>query len=177
MRGLRKNKIFNTGDADGHRGRSKAAVARTRSPGVEAVVVSLGDDFAVADGDAPPLKKKTRRGSRGGRNRKKKPTIHVPGDDLDHPAGARPTEPAQPVEDPVEEPVAEEPESGTAMEEEPAVNGDEPAVPLKKKTRRGSRGGKNRRKPVAREDGAAQNGDAPAGAGGPDANGGANFRT
>jgi ribonuclease G len=130
---------------------------------------------AAVDGEAPPLKKKTRRGSRGGRNRKRKPTIHVPGGDLGNGAGTRPAEPAQSVE----EPVAEEPQADMAAEEEPAVNGDSegPAAPPKKKTRRGSRGGKNRRKPVAREEGAEQNGDAPPAAAVPAANGGPSAAT
>jgi len=137
---------------------------------VETTEVETGE--AALDGEAPPLKKKTRRGSRGGRNRKRKPTIHLPGDDLGSAAATRRAEPAQPVE----EPVAEEPQADTAAAEEPALNGDGdgagPAAPPRKKTRRGSRGGKSRRKPVAREDGAEQNGDAPPGAAAPAVNGG-----
>jgi ribonuclease G len=118
-----------------------------------------------ADGEtAAPAKKKTRRGSRGGRNRKKKPTIHVPGDEVGRPAEAAPEAEAVPAaEEPVEavdeEPVAE-PEPEPVSE-----NGEEPGAPTRKKTRRGSRGGKNRRKRVAREtaeNGESQNGDSPA---------------
>jgi hypothetical protein len=82
-----------------------------------------------------PARKKTRRGSRGGRGRKKpaaatngqgdapvaalpKPTIHVPAVETET-----------------------EPETGAT------TNGDEPAAP-RKKTRRGSRGGRRRRKPA-----------------------------
>jgi ribonuclease G len=117
----------------------------------------------VADGDeAPKPKKKTRRGSRGGRNRKKKPvateaseeqdeetrsvTIHVPGEDLGKPEEAEP-----PAEQPA---AAEEPEAVEAPAE-----GDEAPKP-KKKTRRGSRGRRNRKKKPAGAT-AAQNGDAP----------------
>jgi ribonuclease G len=83
-----------------------------------------------AEEPAAPAKKKTRRGSRGGRGRKK-PTIHVPPEDLgDLPAA--------------EEPSVEEPEVPAVGE--PTDNG---AAPPKKKTRRGSRGGKNRRKRAA----------------------------
>jgi ribonuclease G len=92
----------------------------------------------TADGEEPKPKKKTRRGSRGGRGRKKPATaatngssqveakIHVPAPDLGEP-----------------EPVAE-------AAEEPTQDGDgaEPAKP-KKKTRRGTRGGRNRKKKPA----------------------------
>jgi hypothetical protein len=106
------------------------------------------EDAEPTDGEpaTTPAKKKTRRGSRGGRSRKKPAgaatptgatttTIHLPPDDLDGPDEAA-AEPAQPVE--VEA-------DGAA----PSENGDAPAVPVKKKTRRGSRGGKNRRKRTA----------------------------
>jgi ribonuclease G len=103
----------------------------------------------VAAGTA--AKKRSRRGSRGGKNRKKpaaagaKPagtvTIHVPGEDL----GREGDEPEA-----VEAPAAEA----------PSENGDAPRP--KKKTRRGSRGGKNRRKRTAAEIAAATNGAEPA---------------
>jgi hypothetical protein len=125
---------------------------------------------------APPAlaaKKKTRRGSRGGRNRKKKPatvaevagadadaadtgeesaeapravTIHVPGEDLGRDGKAEPAEPA-----------SDAPEPETA--EEPTAAEAEEAPKPKKKTRRGSRGGRNRKKKPAA---ATQNGDQPA---------------
>jgi len=115
---------------------------------------------AAATG-ASAAKKKTRRGSRGGKNRKKtasasttgtaapegetpepaasKPAarggvrIHVPGDDLGR------DEDAADVAAPAAEPAGAEAEA-------PSENGTAPA---KKKTRRGSRGGKNRRKRTA----------------------------
>jgi len=123
---------------------------------------------APADPAGPAAaKKKTRRGSRGGKNRKKtsstsaagadeadkpaaepsprsKParvTIHVPGDDLGR-DGAEAEAPAPTVP---AEPTAE-PEAESGPEEAPSENG---AAPAKKKTRRGSRGGKNRRKRTA----------------------------
>jgi ribonuclease G len=101
---------------------------------------------ATEEGEAKP-KRKTRRGSRGGRGRKKKPaaaesaaaevatngdeperipTIHVPPPDLGSEEGA---------------PAAQEAEA-------PAEDGAEPA-PQRKRTRRGSRGGRNRRKKTA----------------------------
>jgi ribonuclease G len=114
-------------------------------------------EVEVEDGEAPaPAKKKTRRGSRGGKSRKKpasataaaedgdkKVTIHLPSDDLGRP------EPRE------EEPAAEAPVEDEAVEE-PAENG---AAPAKKKTRRGSRGGKNRRKRTAAEAAAANGGE------------------
>ena len=114
-------------------------------------------------GEAPKPKKRTRRGSRGGRNRKKPATtgeaaasdpeaggaskeapeperavtIHVPGDDLGRPEGA----------EPVEEAPAEAPEPEAA--DEPATADADEAPKPKKKTRRGSRGGRNRKKKPA----------------------------
>jgi ribonuclease G len=120
-------------------------------------------------GEAPKPKKKTRRGSRGGRKRKKttaaapvtKPateqeleadgaseespepqravTIHIPGEDLGRDGSDEPAE-----KDAAEPVAAEEPTTGEA-EEMPKP---------KKKTRRGSRGGRRRKKPAA----ASQNG-------------------
>jgi ribonuclease G len=120
---------------------------------------------ATADGTAP-VKRKTRRGSRGGRRRKKPagaatagtststeialrpvtngdeppaPRIYVPADDF-----GRDAEKAAPAPKVV-------PEADAAVAEEPSENGAAPdaAAPVKKKTRRGSRGGKNRRKKPA----------------------------
>jgi predicted RNA-binding protein with TRAM domain len=124
---------------------------------------------------AVPAKKKTRRGSRGGRKRKKPAaagaaaageaeqevvsegetepvaeaaaetepeparavTIHLPGDDYGRP-------PAEESAEPVTEPVA--------GSDEPAAEGAEATtpdgLPKKKRTRRGSRGGRKRKKPA-----------------------------
>ena len=106
-------------------------------------VEETGGD-AVSGTPATPAKKKTRRGSRGGRGRKKPTTIHLPPDELGKPARA--TEEAVPVAaaaDPVSD---TETEAGAETPEAPSENG---AEPKKKKTRRGSRGGKNRRKKPA----------------------------
>ncbi|HWX09721.1 MAG TPA: ribonuclease E/G, partial [Gaiellaceae bacterium] len=124
-----------------------------------------GEEPTAADATAAatPAKKKTRRGSRGGKNRKRPAgagaaapgaaavnggpavaaepaeaplaaapsargvTIHVPSDDFGR----------EPGDD--DEPTA-------AGAEAPAADG---AAPVKKKTRRGSRGGKNRKRPAA----------------------------
>jgi predicted RNA-binding protein with TRAM domain len=100
-------------------------VGKTSAHGV---LVSEDGGQAPADGERP--KKKTRRGSRGGRGRKKKTTTTAgAGQETDV---AEPDAPAEPE-------TASEPEQGdTPAEEKP-----------KKKTRRGSRGGRGRkRKPV-----------------------------
>jgi hypothetical protein len=124
-------------------------------------------DVAVTEGGAPvtPVKKKTRRGSRGGKNRKKPagaPAAAAKQADAPQAeAGESEPEPELPAptptslgekkatihlpsdelgrEDEVDEP-------GAAVET-PSENGA-PSV-AKKKTRRGSRGGKNRRKRTA----------------------------
>jgi ribonuclease G len=121
------------------------------------------DEFevaAVADGepaaDGPPKKKRTRRGTRGGRGRKKPPAatsgdaaengsdesdngravprIHVPPADLE--VGAV---------DETAEPAADAAADESAPPEQAAADGQ----PKKKRSRRGSRGGKKRRKPAA----------------------------
>ena len=122
-----------------------------------------------ADAAAAPAKKKTRRGSRGGRNRKKKPAaegeetpdapedeapegeapsptaprIHVPGSDLE-------AKPAKPSRSRAPKPVAAEGEGEAAEQVADVVaEGEEGEAPApKKKTRRGSRGGRNRKKPA-----------------------------
>jgi ribonuclease G len=118
--------------------------------------------LAADSEEAPKPKKKTRRGSRGGRKRKKTPaaaeaaetdagdaseeapepargvTIHVPGEELGRDGKAELVE---------EAPAEPEPE---ATEEPTAAEAASPATPAaKKKTRRGSRGGKNRKKKPA----------------------------
>jgi ribonuclease G len=91
---------------------------------------------ATADEEEPKPKKKTRRGSRGGRGRKKPATAATNG--------------SSPVEAKIHVPAPElgEPEASAA--EEPTQDGDgaEPVKP-KKKTRRGTRGGRNRKKKPA----------------------------
>jgi ribonuclease G len=125
-----------------------------------------------------PAKKRTRRGSRGGKRRKKAPAT---ADDAD--SGGLPSEPAPapatddeavdeaedeappPVADrpPVEKPAPkrraprihvpddgaapdESPEPETAAEETPSAEVDGDGAAPKKRTRRGSRGGRNRKK-------------------------------
>jgi ribonuclease G len=118
----------------------------------EAEAEPAEEAVATADSEAQP-KKKTRRGSRGGRNRKKKtPATAGMVEATDGPAEAAAQAPKIHVPDPGlgrEEPQEE------AVGESASENGAEASK--KKKTRRGSRGGRNRRKkPVA----GASNGDA-----------------
>ncbi|HEU6444174.1 MAG TPA: Rne/Rng family ribonuclease [Gaiellaceae bacterium] len=109
--------------------------------------------------EAPRPKKRTRRGSRGGRRRKKKPAEATVEDGA---AAVEETEKNGKPEAPVlihlpdrtlgEE---EEPEPAEApAEEAPAGEAPKP----KKRTRRGSRGGRRRRKPAAKSNGATAGG-------------------
>jgi ribonuclease G len=142
----------------------------------EVVVEGTDEQPSGSEGEAPP-RKKTRRGSRGGRGRKKKTAVA-----FEAAAGDSP-EPAAP------EPVEEQPPAGAPMKtrrgggsgrrrpaaatapangssevetveprrptihvpkaEEGSQNGDEPASAPRKKSRRGSRGGRRHRKPAA----------------------------
>jgi ribonuclease G len=97
--------------------------------------------------EAPP-KKKTRRGSRGGRGRKK---ATVPAE-LNGQPNTPPAELSVPT---IHVPSAEVGAVAEVGEDNGAVNGDEAAAP-KKKTRRGSRGGRGRKKKPVSQAGAAQ---------------------
>jgi ribonuclease G len=147
------------------------------------------DAVAATDGEAP--KKKTRRGSRGGRNRKKK----TPGaaeatsetiepepaaEQVEAPAPKKPRAPRTPkihvptadlevgrdgAATPEPESAPEETSAADAVAEPAPENGDASAAPAKKKTRRGSRGGRNRKKkPVTAGAAASENGAEPAAA-------------
>jgi ribonuclease G len=114
---------------------AKKAEAEPETTGATETVPAA-DPAEPEEGEAP--KKKTRRGSRGGRGRKKAATngaapaeakIHVPDPELGSDAAAEP------------EPVTS---NGDAGESDDAV-----APKPKKKTRRGTRGGRNRRKKPA----------------------------
>jgi ribonuclease G len=123
----------------------------------------------ATEAGAAPAKKKTRRGSRGGRNRKKPaaaetaaagdggepeaaaeapaaPRIHLPDTDLEEkPARRREPRPAEKTPEPE---AAEGTEAaGDAEDAGPEAEGEEPKP--RKKTRRGSRGGRNRKKKPA----------------------------
>ena len=121
------------------------------------------EDEASAETDVEPSKKKrTRRGTRGGRGRKK-PVGVAPGEETDDTEDtgeaaetngrSAPKIHVPPVDfEPAE---AESPPPAVVEAiEPPASNGDEPAdedeeAPKRKRSRRGSRGGRKRRKPAA----------------------------
>jgi ribonuclease G len=121
----------------GGAGRSKAkavpATANGDEPTVEepAGTPEPAEPEGVADAAEPRPKAKTRRGTRGGRGRKKPVAAAVDG-----------TEPTADTSVDGEAPAASADGTGTAE----ATNGE---APPKRKTRRGTRGGKGRRKAVA----------------------------
>jgi ribonuclease G len=119
---------------------ASAEAADQAVDGGEAVV----DGAPGTDSDGQPeqpKRKKTRRGSRGGRGRKKKPvTAEVA------PNGEVPEAEAVPAELPQGE---AEPAAPEASPNGAPPEGDSPEAPKRKKTRRGSRGGRNRRKKPA----------------------------
>jgi ribonuclease G len=114
--------------------------------------------------DGQPKKKRTRRGSRGGRGRKKTPATATTGDD--DAASEAPSEapdevgrrPAPRIHVPTSD-LAPEPAAAEAAPDEPVAevpaegdgSGPEAAdgQPAKKRTRRGTRGGRKRKKPAA----------------------------
>jgi predicted RNA-binding protein with TRAM domain len=115
----------------------------------EAEVGVAEEGESAEEGAAAPKKKTTRRGSRGGKNRRK--TAKPAGEGAEAPeaevAAAEPEPAAQP--DAAEKRVTIHlPADDLGDEAPPSENGDA-AAPAKKKTRRGSRGGKNRRKRAA----------------------------
>jgi ribonuclease G len=143
----------------------KPAVAADET--VEAAEPDSGPDMesgeeATVDGEAPATpRKRTRRGTRGGRNRKPKTTAATNGDGAAS-ADERPevTEEGEPGLDDAVAPVIHLPsrELGQAGDEA----GDEETQPTRSPTRRGSRGGRNRRrKPAAIAAENAENGTEP----------------
>jgi ribonuclease G len=114
---------------------------------------------AVADGDeAVPTvaKKRTRRGSRGGKNRKRKTATATGAASAngDQPAAEAEPEAEPEPDDPAPEAEAAEAPSGPVIHlPDRNLAGDEAdengTAPVKKKTRRGSRGGKNRKRKPA----------------------------
>jgi ribonuclease G len=108
----------------------KAEVEAEVDAEVELEEPVVEEAVAETDEEEPKPKKKTRRGSRGGRGRKKPATAAANG--------------APPAEAKIHVP---DPELGqeTAAEEEPGEDGAGEPAP-KKKTRRGTRGGRNRKK-------------------------------
>jgi ribonuclease G len=130
--------------------RSRKAVEEPAAAGseaedvVDAVAEEATEEPAEEPGEKPaetPKKKRTRRGSRGGRNRKKKPTAA---------ATAGPAAANGEVAETAATPKIHLPAADLETAEQTA-DGDEAQAeaPKKKRTRRGSRGGKRRRKPAA----------------------------
>jgi ribonuclease G len=125
------------------RAETKAEAETVEAPDEEAVVEA---EVSTTEGPAeePKPRKKTRRGSRGGRGRKKRPATDPASQD-----GAAPS-PKIHVPDPTlgEEP--EEPEDTESVSANGDAQSEDGAAPRpRKKTRRGSRGGRNRRKKPA----------------------------
>ena len=115
---------------------------------------------ASAAAEEPPKKKRTRRGTRGGRGRKKATAAAVAVEESPAGDGRKPTPRPKPkihVPPPdvelEEEPIAAgvaapaEPDSATETKLDGEASADGP--PKRKRSRRGSRGGRKRRKPVA----------------------------
>jgi ribonuclease G len=132
----------------------KPAVAVTAEPAHTAETVDEGaePETEAADGETPtPVKKRTRRGTRGGRNRKRKPTAATNGeiaaeaDDRDESADREAEEPAAPV---IHLPERDLGRNGDEPAGEDETDGGEPAS-QRRPTRRGSRGGRNRRRTPA----------------------------
>jgi ribonuclease G len=120
-----------------------------------------------AEGEQPKPKKKTRRGSRGGRGRKKKTTAAAAQGEGG--TARQPEAAAEAAPEPAGEPAAAtihvpEPDLGQAETVEATADGGEDgeAPKPRKKTRRGTRGGRNRRRKPAGS--AAQSNDPPASA-------------
>jgi ribonuclease G len=119
---------------------------------VEAVADVEDETDATPEGEAKP-KRKTRRGSRGGRGRKRKPASvngaqrEAEGEAVLEPAEPEAAEPAAPRIHVPEPDLGEEASAPEEPEPEPpSADGAEPAAGPKKKTRRGSRGGRGRKK-------------------------------
>jgi len=124
-------------------------------------------DEAVAETDegeeAAAVKKKTRRGSRGGRNRKKKPAVaaengaEAPTEEVSDTEAVSGSV-SEPEPDAEDGPVIHVPDRELGAEDE---DGEAPS-PQKKRTRRGSRGGRNRRKKTTTATVSSENGSEPA---------------
>jgi ribonuclease G len=108
-------------------------VAEEEAEEVEAEADAAAE--AEPAGEEQPKRKRTRRGSRGGRKRKRKPAA----------ATAEASENGEPAEAPVLIHVPD-PDLGSAEANGEATEG---VAPRKKRTRRGSRGGRRRKKPAA----------------------------
>jgi ribonuclease G len=137
-------------------GTEEGTVPEGLFPEVEAEPAEEEAEPTQAEPTQAAPKKRTRRGTRGGRRRKKTPAPAAPanGDEPTAVAAPKIHVPARELGEETELPVEEPAESVSA---EASADGDAPAAPRKKKTRRGSRGGRRRRKsPAAATAGAAE---------------------
>jgi ribonuclease E len=128
----------------------EVAEVETEPAEVEKPAEAVAEEPAA--GEEEPPKKKTRRGTRGGRGRKRKTPAAADEATVAGNGAGEPEHVPAPVIHLPEPDLGREPEELVAepVEAEAAPNGDEPAKP-KKKTRRGTRGGRNRRKRPAPE--------------------------
>jgi ribonuclease G len=136
----------------------------------EDVAEAVAEEGAEPAADGQPKKKRTRRGTRGGRGRKKPEAAGAEGDEAaDGTDNGRPAAPRIHVPPPDLEATADadEPEpvgEATTAEVDPAdataAEGDAPAK--KKRSRRGSRGGRKRKQPATNGDDGAAAAEAPA---------------
>jgi ribonuclease G len=126
---------------------ARAVEAAEAEPDAEAEAEDEESVEVELDGDEPPVKKKTRRGSRGGRNRKKKTATvgSAASENGSEPQEAPDVEPVSGTGAEPEAPVIHVPDRDLGVEE---ADGDTPS-PQRKRTRRGSRGGRNRKKKTA----------------------------
>jgi ribonuclease G len=143
----------------------------------EIVAEEIAADETDPTTDGQPKKKRTRRGTRGGRGRKKPASAAAANGDetIDDAANGRPQAPRIHVpppdlesDDSEGEPSAEAPD---ATAETAAADGQ----PKKKRSRRGSRGGRKRKKPAAANDGEGTAGEEPVAAQSPAADGQAEY--
>jgi ribonuclease G len=130
-----------TAESEAEKPTRRPAAAKMEGPEAETEIVEVAEDEAEGE-----PKKRTRRGSRGGRRRKKAPTIHVPAaeasenGDVPELVTAPTSDTSEPVK--VVDAQPDRPNDGA----EATAEGE---APKKRKTRRGSRGGRNRRKKPA----------------------------
>jgi ribonuclease G len=139
---------------------------RTEAEPAEVVAEEPEDDLddeeavvepAAAEADEAAKKKRTRRGTRGGRGRKKPATAAGAAES----SGTRPetvaaprtprihVPPAEPVATEAKEPALEAAEAAVVVaDEEPGAEPSPDGAPKRKRTRRGTRGGRKRRKPA-----------------------------
>ena len=126
----------------------EAEIESDEADELEDAVAEAGD----GDGEERPQKKRTRRGTRGGRGRKKLAAAAAPEGEavVPEPAGRKPTPRIHvPVPEPAREPESEL-ESERQAEVDSSADGDAAidGQPKRKRSRRGTRGGRNRKKPA-----------------------------